>query len=343
MADIHTIARVERNKRQHVLALVTRDRTYYIQAENESQVEEWFSRLLEAQKEAQILFGKPPQPLKSRQSNSTSVPPSKPINPIPIDGDVSNLEMENAGSSSSILLTVPDNTTNSMICVNTGNNPITDDAQSLVSASTEESKLTFVSTPSLNVPLIPTNIPHEPINHELNNTFSQLRSNTLLKSAITPTFTLGENNTAEISRNHTNPFTPVSLFIPLASDIVNNMDSHNNKSISPIIPNSFQPEIKSTQANEYSSSNTPLSRNPSSSSYDNTNVDDISSSSRIYDNAVPSKRDMISSSEEEEDVEEFDSDINDNRVLMEGYLQKQGNNYNKACANDVFEFFSHEC
>ncbi|KAI9342457.1 hypothetical protein DFJ73DRAFT_842570 [Zopfochytrium polystomum] len=66
IADIHTVAPVELKKRVLVFAIITRQRTYYIQAESQRDMEAWISALRESQKEVEKMTGGPPPAIRTR-------------------------------------------------------------------------------------------------------------------------------------------------------------------------------------------------------------------------------------------------------------------------------------
>ncbi|KAJ3214723.1 hypothetical protein HDU67_001314 [Dinochytrium kinnereticum] len=73
LAEVHTIAEVkDLKKRKNVFGVVTRQRTYYIMSDNKEQMDEWLVKLKEAHREVQRLLKKDHTP-SQRSSNALNL------------------------------------------------------------------------------------------------------------------------------------------------------------------------------------------------------------------------------------------------------------------------------
>ncbi|KNC97321.1 uncharacterized protein SPPG_07250 [Spizellomyces punctatus DAOM BR117] len=94
LKDIHAIAEVELKKRKHVFGLVTRERTYYVQALSREDMEEWLRVLRTAQRQAHADASRAPSSSGTRNDGLTvqtgsshtgpsqnSTAPSSPVRP----------------------------------------------------------------------------------------------------------------------------------------------------------------------------------------------------------------------------------------------------------------------
>ncbi|KAI8619396.1 hypothetical protein BC830DRAFT_1104447 [Chytriomyces sp. MP71] len=82
LQNVTTVADVDLQRRSNVFGVVTRERTFYLQANGPTDMESWIFLLRESQREVQKLTGGPPPPVRSRITSTSEGSPSIPSPPM---------------------------------------------------------------------------------------------------------------------------------------------------------------------------------------------------------------------------------------------------------------------
>ncbi|KAJ3102367.1 hypothetical protein HDU96_009652 [Phlyctochytrium bullatum] len=351
LAEVHTIAEVrDLKKRKNVFGVVTRQRTYYIMCETKEQMDDWLTKLKEAHREVHRL-------IKKEMSQTPSHRSSTVLTPLSMAGSPGR-----PGPASAFGTTSAFSSQNQLNGANASSNPASPrleprvrflDSDVVVGGSTSQrGSNTLLSgplpSPAVNLPLLDVGLARDEVSttSETSNTaadtsdaqsqVSNLSSAFTMESMLTVLSTPSMIQTAPLLPS---PVTaqppPAALELPRPPATL--------AAPSPTAPTYLSSVSGGSTSSDPIEDRSSSAHRPSQGSINSRPITGIlvnrnqpAASSPLAQSASSSRpggrrENVLSSSDEDEEGgNESDGTINDNKVICEGYLFKQGTKYKQS-------------
>ncbi|KAJ3100948.1 hypothetical protein HDU97_001832 [Phlyctochytrium planicorne] len=351
LADVHTIAEVrDLKKRKNVFGVVTRQRTYYVMCDSKEQMDEWLSKLKEAHRGVQRLLRKESNS-SSRSSHALNVniTPASPLRPSPLSAPpLSNpgpsLYSSSSGSNNALNITadgqfggMASHKFEARVRFLEGDDvrPPTEEKKSeppLVKAPSIPGGLQTLSDPVTSTQPKATDEDVSDSQSQVSNLSSAFTMESMLTVLSTPSMIQGVSNPPI-------PATPVTAAPAAAvtAPTVNTI-SLPSSSVEPTTTDENSYGSPSADDNRGSTSQRPsqasirpltgilVNRNPASA----TTSSPLAQSATSYKGTRRGENVLSSSDEDDDGGNESDGTINDDKVVCEGYLFKQGTKYKQS-------------